>query len=142
MSRVINPDSTGKQRNQLMRTSAEILRHLSQKSDLDAEAKDMMAALVFCLRDIDEGIEQSADAWEKRDYWMKAEEFRQKWRWAGAMADALQAMIFAEDWAQLPGMMLKLLPYVADIKITKLTRKENAWQGAYQRLLRDKPPAE
>lgn len=140
MSRVINPDSTGKQRSQLMRTAAEILRHLSQKSEVDAQAKDMAAALVFCLREIDGGIEQSAAAWEKRDYWMKAEEFRQKWRWAGAMADALQAIIFADDWSQMPPMMVKLLPYVADIKITKFTRKETAWQGAYQRLLREKPP--
>ncbi len=35
MGRVINTDSTGKQRNQQMRTAAEILRRLSQKQALD-----------------------------------------------------------------------------------------------------------
>ena len=82
MSRVINPDSAGKQRTQLMRTTAEILRRLSQKSEIDAEVKDMVATLVFCFREIDEGIDVSATAWEKRDYWVKAEEFRQRWSWA------------------------------------------------------------
>ncbi|HEX2906274.1 MAG TPA: hypothetical protein VHO69_05395 [Phototrophicaceae bacterium] len=140
MGRVINPDSTGKQRNQLMRTAAEILRHLSQKGDLDAEAKDMVATLVYCLREIDEGIDSSAAAWEKRDYWMKAEEFRQKWSWAGGLADSLQAMIFSENWNQMPQFMIKLFPYFADIKITKFTRKDTAWRGAYNRLLQEKPP--
>ncbi len=140
MSRVINTDSTGKQRNQLMRTAAELLRRLSQKPDLDADAKDMVAMLVYCLREIDEGIESSAAAWEKRDYWMKAEEFRQKWSWPGQIADALQAMIFQDDWQQMPQFMIKLLPYFSDIKITKFTRSEALWHGAYSRLMQEKPP--
>lgn len=139
MSRVINTDSTGKQRNQLMRTAAELLRRLSQKADIDNEVKDMVAMLVYCLREIEEGIEQSAAAWEKRDYWMKAEELRQRWNWPGDTADQLQAVVFQDNWAQLPALMLKLLPRFADIKITKLTRSESMWQGAYDRLMREKP---
>ena len=140
MGRVINTDSTGKKRNQNMRTSAEILRRLSQKSEIDAEAKDMLATLVYCFREIDEGIEQSAQVWEKRDYWMKAEEFRQRWRWPGAYADELVAILFAENWSALPPMMLKMFPLFKDIKITKLTRKESEWMGSYDRLIREKPP--
>lgn len=140
MSRVINPDGAGKQRTQLMRTVAEILRRLSQKNTIDGEVKDMVATLVFCFREIDEGIDQSAAAWEKRDYWVKAEEFRQRWSWAGDMSDQLKAMIYGDSWQQMPQMMLKLLPRVADIKITKLTRKESDWEGNYDRLMREKPP--
>lgn len=140
MSPVINLDSTGKQRNQLMRTVAEMLRQLSQKPDIDAEAKDMVATLVFCFREIEEGIEQSAAAWEKRDYWVKAEELRQRWGWPGDMADQLQAVVFKDNWAALPPIMMKLLPRVADIKITKLTRKDSEWLGNYDRLMRQKPP--
>lgn len=140
MGRVINPESAGKQRNQLMRTVAELLRHLTQKQALDDEAKDMVSALVFCFREIDEGIDASAAAWEKRDYWMKADELRQRWAWAGRIADELQAMIFKEDWHNLPAIMVKIMPYVSDIKITKLTRKEDAWQGSHMRLLRERAP--
>jgi hypothetical protein len=139
MSRVINTDSTGKKRNQAMRTSAEILRRLSQKNTIDQSVKDMVALLVFCLREIDEGIEQSAAVWEKRDYWMKAEEFRERWRWAGDMADELQAMIFEDEWQRLPQMMVRLLPYFNDITINKFTRKESLWDGAYERLMRENP---
>jgi hypothetical protein len=86
MSRIINTDSTGKQRNQHRRTIAEMLHQLMQKSnagEMDQEVQDMLATIVFSLREIDEGIEQSSQAWEKRDYWMKAEELRQRWSWAG-----------------------------------------------------------
>jgi hypothetical protein len=139
MGRVINTDSTGKQRNQLMRTAAEILRRLSQKQVIDAEVKDMAAMLVYCFREIEEGIEQSAAAWEKRDYWIKAEELRRRWMWAGDMADQLRAMIYKDEWHLMPQMMVKLLPRVADIKITKMTRSEALWNGAYERLMAEKP---
>ena len=139
MSRVINTDSTGKQRNQIMRTGAEILRRLSQKTAIDSEVKDMLAMLVYCFREIEEGIDQSAQAWEKRDYWVKAEELRQRWSWPGDVADQIQAMIFQEDWNMLPPLMVKLLPRFADIKITKLTRDETLWQGTYERLMKEKP---
>jgi hypothetical protein len=134
MGRVINTDSSGKRRNQLMRTAAEILRRLSQKGEIDDEAKDMVAALVYVFREIDEGIDASAAAWEKRDYWMKAEELRQRWGWPGRMADQLQNLVATDDWASMPMLMVKLLPYVADIKVTKLTRDASEWQGAYLRL--------
>ena len=99
---VINTDSTGKQRNQTMRTVAEILRRLSQKQVVDDEVRNMMAMLVYCFREIEAGIEQSATAWEKRDYWVKSEELRQRWMWVGDMADQLRSMIYSEQWTLLP----------------------------------------
>jgi hypothetical protein len=140
MGRVINPDNAGKQRTQHMRTAAEILRRLSQKTDLDSEARDLVSALVFLFRDIDEGIEVSAAAWEKRDYWMKSEELRRRWGWPGRMADELKAMVLGDKWEQLPTMLVKLLPYFADIKITKLTRDDSEWLGSHARLMQEKPP--
>lgn len=139
MGRVINTDSSGKQRNALMRTAAEILRRLSQKSEIDNEVRDMASALVFLFREIDEGIETSAAAWEKRDYWMKAEELRQRWSWPGRTAEQLADIVFTENWGLLPQQIVKLLPYFNDIKITKLTRNESEWAGSHLRLMGERP---
>jgi len=117
-----------------------VLRRLGQKPEMDDDAKDMVACLVFALRDIDVGIDESAQAWEKRDYWMKADELRTRWGWAGRMADQLQAIVFADQWAELPPLMIKLFPYVSDINVTKMTRKEDTWMGSYGRLISEKPP--
>lgn len=135
MSRVINLDSPGKLRSQLMRTSAELIRHLVGKADLDDEARDMVAFLVFCLREIDQGVDSSALAWEKRNYWVKAERFRARWAWAGYSAAKLEKIIWEENWEQLPMTLIKLLPYFEDIKVAKFTRKPHLWRGAYERLL-------
>ena len=140
MSRVINTDSSGKKRSQHMRTCAEVLRRLSQQDSVTDETRDMVALLVYCLREIDEGIDSSAQAWEKRDYWMKAEEFRQRWHWTGDMSDELQSLVFDDEWQRLPDMMVRLFPYFSDITINKFMRKPSLWEGCYNRLMQEKPP--
>ncbi len=137
MGRVVNTNNPGKTRNQLMRTSAELLRHLSQKAALDDEAKDMTARLFYCLREIEEGIEASAQAWEKRDYWIKAEQLRQRWGWTGNAATRLERLIRNNAWETLPAVMVDLFGHFSDIKITKLMRDASDWNGAYQQLVSD-----
>ncbi len=137
MGRVIHTASTGKTRAQLRRTIAELLRRLSSKSEVDDETKDMVAAIVFCLREIDEGIQSSAAAWEKRDYWVKADNFRMEWRWVGQEANSLASIIHDDDWDELPQTMIRLLPRFADIKIAKFTRKPDTWQNAYDELQKE-----
>lgn len=141
MSRVVNPDSVGKARNQLMRTAAEIMRRLSQKPQIDDEAKDMAALLVFCFREIEDGIEEAMIAWEKRNYWNKVEQFRSQWTWVGNAAARLEQVIRAGGWDQLPAQLAALFEHFAGITITKFTRKPESWQGAYAKLLADPPPA-
>src|SRR5262245_46135088 len=117
MSRVVKVDGPGKLRNQMMRTGAEVLRLLSQKPGLDDEARDMAATLVYCLLAIDAGIDESALAWEKRDYWVKAEQFRARWAWARRLGAELRSLVVSEAWDQLPVMLARLIPNFADIKI-------------------------
>jgi hypothetical protein len=134
MSRVVNTNNPGKTRSRWMRLSAELLRRLSQKAELDGDAKDMAAQLVYCLREIDDGIEASAAVWEKRDYWIKAEQLRQRWAWAGNAAASLERVVRDDAWDSLPGMMVALFAHFGDIKVTKFMRDSSEWRGAYQRL--------
>jgi hypothetical protein len=135
MSRVINTDGPGKKRNQELRTCAEILRHLSQKSDFDEEGKDMLAQLVFSLREINETIEHSAEVWEKRNYWVKAEELRQNWHWVTKFSIQIESLLRHENWEAFPEVMVNFMQKVGDVKVKKFTRTPDTWQGAYQRLM-------
>jgi hypothetical protein len=123
-----------------MRTAAEILRRLSQKASLDDEAKDMAASLVFCFREIEDGIEEAMVAWEKRNYWNKVEQFRAQWVWVGTAAAQLENLIRSEAWEQLPVQMVTLFGHFSDITINKFTRGADAWEGAYQKLIGERPP--
>jgi len=135
MSRVIRTDGPGKTRSQLMRTAAELIRHLSEKSTIDDETKDIAALLVYCFREIDIGIDESVQAWEKRNYWVKAEQFRLKWSWAGLAANKLEEIVTLGHWEHLPVELIKLLPYFEEIKISQYTRSPSMWRGLYQRLM-------
>jgi len=38
----------------------------------------------------------------------------------------------------LPALMVKLFPHFSDIKVNKITRKDQAWIGCYQELLSER----
>ena len=137
MSRIISTESPGKIRNQHRRTIAEALRRLSQKPELDTEAKDLAALIVFSLHGIADTVDQATEAWEKRDYFMKAERFREQWRWLDPLADELSAIVGGNGegrWDQLPAVLARLMPHFADVKIKQMTRKPSLWEGAYERF--------
>ena len=135
MSRITNVDGTpAAQRNRLRRTIAEILRRMSAKSAIDNEAKDMLAFIVVGLRLIDESIEKSCVAWEKRDYYVKADQFRREWRWVAPAADRIEDLIVTEEWSLLPTELAGLAARFSDVNINKMTKPATLWQGAHQKL--------
>jgi hypothetical protein len=138
MSRVINTFGPGKRRNQLRRTSAEILRRMALKRELDSEARDMAAALVYCLRGIDETIDSATDAWEKRNYYLKADRFRLQWEWVLPAARRLEELVVNDRWEKLPEELAKLAPHFADITIAKMTRSASVWESRYSQLKQEK----
>ena len=113
------------------------MRHLSAKSVLDNEARDLVALILFCLRGIEDTVEQAAAAWEKRNYYLQADRFRWEWAWAGQMADRLAEVLRGQDWEELSVILGQLLPYFDDIKVARMTRSPSLWEGAYARLLDD-----
>lgn len=134
MSRVINVNSPGKRRSYARRTIAELLRHLMLKRQIDQEAKDMAALIVGALREIAETIDVAASAWESRDYFMKADRFRIEWEWVKPAADRLQRVILQERWEELPREIAALAPHFADIRVSKMTRRPEEWEGRYRAL--------
>jgi hypothetical protein len=135
MSRVITTRSPGKIRHQHRRTIAEALRRLSQKSEIDQETKDLTALIVFCLQGMSDTVDQTIEAWEKRDYWLKAERFREEWRWIDPLADELSAIIFQGQWEALPVALARMTPHFSDVKVRKMTRKPSLWAGAFDKFM-------
>ena len=99
MSRVINPDSTGKQRTQLSKAIVLAVRELARQKDITDQTRDLAAFIAIALQIIADGIDVSVTAWEKRDYWIKADKFRMEWAWAGQIAEKMRASVLSEDWA-------------------------------------------
>jgi hypothetical protein len=136
MGRVINTNEPGKRRNYHMRTIAEIVRALGQKQTIDDDVRDMCATIVLSLRDIHDTVEESVQAWEKRNYWKKADDFQEQWHWVSQTADDFEKLIREENWEQLPAMMMRIYPRIADIEINKSMRSPEVWSGNYERLMK------
>ncbi|MGD8968880.1 MAG: hypothetical protein PVI07_15345 [Anaerolineae bacterium] len=135
MSRIIYTDTPGKTRHQYRRSIAEMLRRLSQKQRVDEEAKDQAALIVLCLQGMADTVDQTVSAWEKRDYWMKAEHFRREWEWLDPIADQLSHVIHTGRWHELPATLASLAPHFSDIAVKRMTRGADFWQGAYRKLM-------
>ena len=142
MSRIIKTGQTpAKRRHAHMRSCAEVLRLLAQRPRFDDEARDMTAFLVFNLRGIYRTIDESAHAWDERNYWKKAEALRAKWLWAKTGADALEGLIRDGAWDDVPPLLIGLVPHFNGITINALTRDADWWCGALRALLREAPGA-
>ncbi len=134
MSRVINPDSVGKERTRLTKSIVLCIRELAKQTQVTPEAKDLASFIALALQAISEGIEVSVIAWEKRDYWVKADKFRMEWMWAGQLADKMKAAVLGDDWATIAMLMPQIASKFGKIIVSDNHRLGKPWTGAYTLL--------
>ncbi len=134
MSRVISLDSAGKQRNVLMKSTALALRELFQCKEVNDQARDLAAYISLALAGVAETIEPSVAAWEKRDYWVKADRFRMDWAWAGSLSGKMRQALMEDDWARVADIAVQAAAKVQSIKLPAKNRSGDPWTGAWQRL--------
>ena len=139
MSRIINPNSAGKERTKLTRAVALAVRELA-KTDPSAnagqlnEAHDLAAFIALALEIVAETIEVSVVAWEKRNYWVKADKFRMEWHWAGQLADQMREATLKDDWANVAQIAMQVAIKLQKIKISDKHRMGRPWQGSWKKL--------
>jgi hypothetical protein len=137
LARVINPDSVGKRRTQLVRATALALRELvrsSRQSEPDNETRDLVAFISLSIQAISETIDPSVEAWEKRGYWVKADHFRMEWAWTTKLSRVMREALFAEDWATVMLTGVQISQKLGNIKISEHHRMGTPWLGAWAKL--------
>ena len=134
MSRVINPESAGKDRTRLSKAIVLAVRELAKQKDVSDEARDLAAFIALALRTIADGIDLSVAAWEKRDYWVKADRFRMEWMWSGQVADKMKAALFTDDWGTIAMLMPQIAQKFSRIVVSENHRLGKPWAGAYRQL--------
>ena len=136
MSRIIKPDTAGKDRNRLMKAVAIVLRELVKQPDITAETRELAAFIALALVEIHETIDPSVLAWEKRGYWVKADRFRMDWAWSGQQGSKMRKAITEDDWAGVALVASEIAKKVNNVKIPMQNRSGTPWTGAYQKLLK------
>jgi hypothetical protein len=135
LSRVINPDSVGKQRNRLVRLVALTVRELLRQQEPNDETRDMAIFIILSLDGIADSIDPSVEAWEKRGYWVKADRFRMEWVWTKKVADEMRKALLVEDWDSIAicAVQIAQQPQISKIKISPKHRMGTPWVDSWYR---------
>jgi len=134
LGRVINPEGAGKERTQLVRSVVLALRELMQQTTADQRTQDLAAYIALALQAIDETVEVSVAAWEKRDYWLKADRFRMEWAWAGRLGENMRKAVLTDDWPLAAQTAAAVAEKVKSTVVPKRHGLGEPWNGALVRL--------
>jgi len=137
LSRVINPESAGKERTRLIKCIVLALRELMQQTEPNSASKDLAAFIAIALQEIHDSIDSSVNAWEKRGYWVKADRFRMEWEWTGRVSRAMKNALLGEDWGGVAGQSALIMQKFFTVQVPARHRLGTPWVGAYQRFLNE-----
>ena len=137
MSRVINPETAGKQRNQLIRGIVLALRELSGQSQPDDKTRDLAAFISLALLNIYDSLDTSVAAWEKRGYWLKADRYRMEWSWTGRLGKQIGGATLEDDWADVAVAVAEVAEKLSDVKLPAKNRLGSPWVGAWAQLQKE-----
>jgi hypothetical protein len=134
LSRVINPETAGKQRKRLARSVVLSIRELSKQTEVNLASKDIAAYIVLALQEMHDTVETSVVAWEKRGYWVKADRFRLEWEWSQTLSDKIRAALISDDWASIAMMLAQVAQKLSKEQIPVRHRMGTPWVGAWKHL--------
>ncbi len=134
MSRVINPNAAGKERTRLTKAIVITIRELTKQSEPNDATRDMAAFIALALQTIADGIDVSVAAWEKRDYWVKADRFRMEWAWAGQLGEKMKTAVLEVDWAGVAMLSAQIAQKLHKVKVSERHRMGRPWVGAWEEL--------
>jgi hypothetical protein len=134
LSRLIKTDTVGKDRTRLTKAIVLAVRELAKQNDVTKDAKDLAAFIALALQTISDGIDESVAAWEKRDYWVKADRFRMEWLWTGQTAAKMKTALSEDDWGTIAMLMPQIGSKLNKIQVSDNHRLGKPWEGAYKRM--------
>jgi hypothetical protein len=134
LSRVINPDSAGKERTRLAKSVVLALRELMRQSEPNEISRDLAAFMALALQEIFNTVEVSVFAWEKKGYWVKADRFRMEWEWADRTGKRIGEAILADDWGAVALTSAQVAQKLMKVDVPARHRLGTPWIGAWQAL--------
>jgi hypothetical protein len=134
MGRVINPDSVGKDRTRLVKSTVLAIRELMRQTQPDETSRDLAAYIGLALLEIAATIEPSVAAWEKKGYWVKADRFRLDWEWSGRAGETMCQAVLTDDWATVARVAAQVGSKFMSVKLPVHHRLGTPWIGAYKHL--------
>lgn len=135
MSRVINTDSPGQNRSRLLKLVSNAVSLIIQSNVSTNELNDLIAFTILSLTEIEKTIALTTAPWEKREYWVKADQFRNEWNWVFEIKTKLIQSRTAKGWMKIPPEINALEEKLKSVGAFKGLHGKEFWKGAYSVLL-------
>ena len=132
MSRIIKLDGVGKQRKKLTREVVLAIRELMRLEEVNTQTRELAAFIALNLEAIYQTIDLTVAAWEKRDYWVKADRFRMEWAWSGKLAGEMGEAIRKDDWQAVALISAKAAQKLNKVQVPQRHRLGEPWHGAWE----------
>ena len=132
LTRIIKLDGVGKQRKKLTREVVLAIRELMRLEEVNTETRDLAAFIALNLEAIYQTIDLTVAAWEKRDYWVKADRFRMEWAWSGKLAGEMGIAIRTDDWQAVALISAKAAQKLNKVQVPQRHRLGEPWHGAWE----------
>jgi len=134
MSRVINSETAGKQRQLILRSVVLSIRTLMQQPAQDELSRDLAAYIGLSLLGIYDTVNESVAAWEKKGYWVKADRYRMEWLWTESLGNKLCRAVLEDDWANIAGISAQVAQKVMSVELPQRHKLGEPWIGSWERL--------
>ena len=131
MGRYINNETGGKERNRLTKAIVISIRELMKQKETDHTSRDLAAFIAIALLQVHATIDESVAAWEKKDYWVKADRYRLEWDWTVSMGNKMKQAVLKEDWASIALISVQVAQKLNSIKVSDKHRLGTPWVGAW-----------
>ena len=110
------------------------MRELMQQTTPDNNTRDIAAFIALALLQMHKTIDTTVAAWEKRDYWIKADKFRMERDWTGRLGEDMKQALCADDWAKVALTSAAIGQKLAAVDAPKRSKLESPWTGAWLKL--------
>lgn len=134
MSRIISTEGGTKERTRLSKAVVKAIRLLAQQEKPDEDSRDLAAFIAIALEEIYKTVETSVLAWEKKDYWVKADRFRMEWEWSNRSSLAMSKAVLSDDWGTVATTSGLIAQKLMKIQLAPGARIGTPWVGAYKQL--------
>jgi hypothetical protein len=134
MSRIISTEGGTQERTRLSKGVVKAIRILAQQEKPDDESRDLAAFIAIALEQMYKTVETSVAAWEKKDYWVKADRFRMEWEWCTRASVAMSKAVLTDDWGTVASTSGLIAQKLMKVQLAPGARVGTPWVGAFKQL--------
>ena len=132
MGNVVNTDSPSKKREKILRLISTMLEISEFEKNISEENKDELAFIYLSLHEVEKTIAETVRPWEKRDFWLKADKFRDEWGWVKELIARIDEKLTKKKWADIDQEIVIVKSKLIGIEPLKRMTSSRFWAGAFE----------